>query len=487
MQKLGRYEILAELGRGAMGTVFQARDPRIDRTVAIKTVTVAASDAHEAEEYLKRFFREAQAAGKLAHPGIVTVFDVDEEPAGKVPFIVMEFVAGSTLDALAKKGVAPAQALDYVKQVAEALHYAHANGIVHRDVKPANIIVTAEGRAKIMDFGVAKLAQTELTVAGQVLGTPSYMSPEQLTGEKVDGRSDLFSLGVVLYYLLTGAKPFTGESVNEVALKIVQKEAKPPSQVNPALTAECDYVIARAMAKSPAERYQTGQQFADDLEDLRNHRIPRSKQAPITERTMPNAPVAAAESPETLVMGSTQLTAKTPSPPAPAGGMRRRLPVAARIAIMAGLLLIIGAGMGFLFHRGKPDAPAIPADIDTTATIPQQVETPTGQTAHLRVHGFHPFYRGELSVYVDDKDLQIIPLHSGGARRGRFFFSKAIPLEGSFDRLVTVPAGAHRLKIWVQAGNGFEDSKEIEANFPADSEKELEVSFRRRELHLEWR
>jgi hypothetical protein len=186
-------------------------------------------------------------------------------------------------------------------------------------------------------------------------------------------------------------------------------------------------------------------------------------------------------------MGSTQLTAKTPSPPpsaAPTFWQRLwRLPITARIAILAGVLLIVGAGMGFVFHRGKPEIP----DIAESTTVPAQIETPTGATAQLRVHGFHPFYRGELSVYVDNKDLQIIPLHSGGVRRGKFFFSKSVPLEGSFDKVVTVPAGTHRLKIWVQAGSGFEDAKEIEANFPADTEKELEVSFRRRELHLEWK
>src|SRR5579872_2981293 len=229
MQQLGRYEILAELGRGAMGTVFKARDPRIGRIVAIKTISIASGSPKEEKEFRERFFREAQAAGRLAHPGIVTIHDVSEE--GQTPFIVMEFIAGKTLDELAP--LPPAKALELVRQVAEALDYAHAQGIVHRDIKPANIIVTEDGRAKITDFGIAKHGTTEFTISGQVLGTPSYMAPEQLTGEKLDGRADLFSLGIVLYILLTGNKPFAGESLTQITFKLAYQEPAPATQVNP--------------------------------------------------------------------------------------------------------------------------------------------------------------------------------------------------------------------------------------------------------------
>ena len=231
MQQLGRYEILAELGRGAMGAVFRARDPRIDRIVAIKTIAVAGAGAGSLEDYRERFFREAQAAGRLSHPGIVTIFDVAEDQPTLTPFIVMEFADGMPLDEfVATAGTLPFdQALDIVQQIAEALNYAHAAGIVHRDIKPANIIVSAEGRMKIADFGIAKIALTEATLLGQVMGTPAYMSPEQINGKAVDGRSDLFSLGVIAYWLLTGVKPFTGDTVTAICLQVATREPDGPA------------------------------------------------------------------------------------------------------------------------------------------------------------------------------------------------------------------------------------------------------------------
>ena len=176
MERLGRYEIQSELGRGAMGTVFQARDPKIDRIVAIKTIALFGISPEEEQEYRERFFREAQAAGRLTHPGIVTIHDVGEEETTQAPYIVMEHISGQTLESLAKgseERLPQETTLDLVKQIAEALDYAHAQGIVHRDIKPANIIVTPEGRAKITDFGIAKLALTQFTMPGQMLGTPS--------------------------------------------------------------------------------------------------------------------------------------------------------------------------------------------------------------------------------------------------------------------------------------------------------------------------
>ncbi len=280
MKRLGRYQIVKELGRGGMGTVYQARDPKIDRVVAIKTINIEGQSRADAKEFRERFFREAQAAGALSHPGIVTIYDVGEDQPTKTTFIVMEYVEGKTLEELAQSKRLPlATSLDLAKQVAEALDYAHSRNIVHRDIKPANIIVTSEGRAKITDFGIAKLEKAQLTQTGTVLGTPAYMSPEQLTGGTVDGRSDIFSLGIIVYWLLTGNKPFSGESTSSVNYKIVYQDPVPPTRLDPSLPPDCDFVLQRALAKEQGKRFQNGREFADDLEDLKAGRPPGTRTA----------------------------------------------------------------------------------------------------------------------------------------------------------------------------------------------------------------
>src|SRR6204780_3421636 len=280
-ERFGRYEILTELGRGAMGVVYKARDPKINRVVAVKTVSLAGQSADDELEYRERFFREAEAAGRLSHPGIVTIFDVGEEPETHAPYIVMEFVAGQSLDKvlLARNDnkLPPEVALQVALELAEALDCAHGQGVVHRDLKPANILVTDEGHAKIADFGIAKLNLATQTLAGRALGTPAYMSPEQLSGESVDGRSDLFSLGVVLYTILTGYRPFQGNSAATVSFKVVNRDPVPATVFDTDLPHGLDYIIGRAMAKDPAQRYQRGMEMASDIQALREGRDPRNE------------------------------------------------------------------------------------------------------------------------------------------------------------------------------------------------------------------
>ena len=272
---LGRYEIVAEVGRGAMGAVYKARDPKIDRLVAIKTVLLHQSVIHEQEEFRRRFFLEAKAAGRLLHPGIVALFDVGEHPDTSDPYIVMEYIEGQTLrELIASNGkkLPVDDALRIAQQLAEALDYAHTQGVVHRDIKPANILITKEGQAKISDFGIAQLDLTHMTLPGRVLGTPAYMSPEQLEGEQVDGRSDLFSLGAILYTSVTGYRPFQGNSATTVCYKVANRDPLAATALAPELPHELDAVIARALAKNPAERYQRGKDFADELRKLREKR-----------------------------------------------------------------------------------------------------------------------------------------------------------------------------------------------------------------------
>ena len=275
-QRIGRYEILQELGRGAMGAVYKARDPQIDRTVALKVILTGNLSAQDLQHYKERFYREAQAAGKMSHPGIVTVYDVAEDASGQ-PYLVMEFVEGTTLDhLLVPPGSAPGgerpplgQLLDIGAQVAEALDYAHRRGVIHRDIKPANILITSESKAKIADFGIAKLAGSQLTQVGQLMGTPAFMSPEQWTGSAVDSRSDLFSLGAVLYWMFTGEKPFAGDTVTAISFKVVQGSPIPARQLNPALPAAIDNILSRCLAKNPEGRYPTGKELAADLEAVK--------------------------------------------------------------------------------------------------------------------------------------------------------------------------------------------------------------------------
>jgi len=268
MDRIGRYKIVRELGRGAMGVVYHAIDPNIGRPVAIKTIQFSSVRKPEEQERLReRLFREARSAGMLSHPGIVTIYDVEQQ--GDLAYIAMEYVDGPTLDQMLSETetVTAGQMFGILGQTAVALDYAHLKGIVHRDIKPANIMIAADGTAKITDFGIAKITASEnLTMTGSIVGTPHYMSPEQVQGKQVDGRSDQFSLAVIAFEMLTGEKPYTGEHLTTVVYKIVAEEPVPPHRLNPTLSTAIEIALRKAMAKRPEARYRNCQEFIGSLE-----------------------------------------------------------------------------------------------------------------------------------------------------------------------------------------------------------------------------
>jgi serine/threonine-protein kinase len=460
--QLGRYEIVAELGRGAMGAVFRARDPRIDRTVAIKTIAVPAASAIEAEQYRQRFFREAQAAGRLSHPGIVTIFDVGEDEAAHTPFIVMECVDGQSLDRLvaaAPSCMLPrAIALELVQHIAEALDYAHSQSIVHRDIKPANIIVTAGGQPKIADFGIAKVAMTEMTLPGQVLGTPAYMSPEQLNGKAVDGRSDLFSLGVIAYWLLTGVKPFDGATLTEICVQVVTKDPTPPSQMAAGISGDWDYVLARALAKDPAMRYQRCSELAADVEDLRAGSRPRSIAQ--SDRTQ-----ILARAEQTVSLPGNTMVGIAPHSSAPlqhqaAAAISPRRSKMLIYLLAAAFLLLLGAGItAASFSRSRP--------------------------ATLQIVGQYPFRQGEIYIWVDGDLRYHDELHSASNARGK----TARTPSGHESLALTIPvtAGRHTVRVQVDAaGQIYDHDTAIPGLFRAYSQKTLTVNFASKNLDLHW-
>ena len=323
---LGRYEIEKELGRGAMGVVYLGRDPKINRMVAIKTMMLEeGSDGESTKSVKERFFREAESAGTLNHPNIVRIFDAGDE--NDVAYIAMELLDGHDLVRYGQKdALLPVEkALDYIAIVADALDYAHAQGIVHRDIKPANVMLLNDGSIRVADFGIARITSSSKTATGTVMGTPSYMSPEQVAGKKVDGRSDLFSLAVSLFELTTGEKPFKGgDGIGTLLFQIANDPHPDAMTINPRLPAGLSAVINKALAKNPDERFQRGSEFAASIRAvLKGGPAPAVvAPAPLTPTaTPPETPPApksavAARAERTL---SPENTAPIPAPaPAPA-------------------------------------------------------------------------------------------------------------------------------------------------------------------------
>jgi len=271
VSKLGRYQIVAELGKGAMGVVYRALDPMLDRTVAIKTINMAL-ELEEMGEYEARFYQEAKAAGGLNHPNIVTIYDIGK--SGHVAYMAMELLDGKELRAMMAPGkpMPVANAVDIAAQVAEGLGYAHEHDVVHRDIKPANIMIVRGGLVKIADFGIAHMRSTNIrTQTGTLLGSPKYLSPEQVAGKRAEPSSDIFALGVILYEMVTGKAPFTGEDVTGIMFQILNFVPPPPSSLNREAPEMLDFIAAKALAKSPQNRYSDVREMARDLRECGKH------------------------------------------------------------------------------------------------------------------------------------------------------------------------------------------------------------------------
>ncbi len=331
-EQYGRYRIIAELGRGAMGVVYKAHDPQIDRIIALK---VLRRDRVTSNEFVRRFLKEAMAVGRLSHPSIVTVYDVGQDH-GTI-FIAMEFLEGLPLDELAgNQRLSLEQIINIGMQTAQALHYAHRQGIIHRDIKPSNIIYSPGGCIHVTDFGIAHIEDTSghtMTQVGEILGTPRYMSPEQIMGRELDGRADLYSLGVILYQLTTGRHPFQGETLAAIFHAITLNLPEAPNALEPSLPGPLSAVIMRLLAKDPAQRFADGNQVAEALQQC----LPASK---------------------------------PPSRPQPPPGSKRWL------GLLLGLLVMVLMAGGYMYLQTspKPPPPAPPQN-----QVGDQVKQPVRQ------------------------------------------------------------------------------------------------------------
>jgi serine/threonine-protein kinase len=343
-QAFGRYKITGELGRGAMGAVYRAVDPLIDREVAIKTLL---PDLPEdlMGDVRERFLREARSAGRLNHPNIVTIYDVGK--SGNLAYMAMEFLQGEELRSLLSSGqpLPIARAIDIAAQVAEGLAYAHQHGVVHRDIKPANVMLSVTGRAKITDFGIARMRSAEVrTQTGIVLGSPRYMSPEQVAGKRAEPRSDIFALGVILYEMLTGRPPFTGEDVTSVMFQIMNLVPPPPSSINPRAPEVLDFIVTKAIAKAVDDRYASADELAKDLREVAKqidttvHTLTATR-PPVRPKVDTDAAQALAQSIPDTRRADAEITTLG-STPAPALGLSRAfdsLNATMRLAVNTGM------------------------------------------------------------------------------------------------------------------------------------------------------
>lgn len=373
-QQLGRYELGAEIGRGATGVVYKARDPIIDRVVALKTVDFRSFGANQAVEQ-GRFFQEAKSAGRLSHPNIVTIYDAGE--AQGCAYIAMELLEGASLREMldGRPPIAVGRALEITAQIARGLAYAHEHGVVHRDVKPANVILVGSRRAKITDFGIARFNTASQTAQKELAGSPKYMSPEQIRGEEVDGRSDLFSLGTMLYEMVTGRPPFDGPNLPAIMKSVVEQAPQQPSSVHAEVPREVDKLIARLLAKSPDDRYPSARALLRDLSsllkkyntkgssDTRDETLQRAKRIKEARRRR------VSDGETTIVMGV--IGGNEPPPKR----KERKLPVAAFYGMgAAGLALLVVIGL--YMRESEPLAAAIPAIETAPPQVIEVADTP---------------------------------------------------------------------------------------------------------------
>jgi serine/threonine protein kinase len=431
--QIGKYQILERVGRGGMGVLYRGVDPVLDREVAIKLML--ADFADDTEHLRPRFYREAKSVARLQHRNIVTVFEFAEE--GTTPYIVMEFLRGTSLQARleAEPPLTIDDKLDIVQQLCSGLGYAHEQGIVHRDVKPANIFLLTDSTVKLLDFGIAKLTTSNLTRQGDVLGSPSYMSPEQVLGkENVDGRADVFSAGVVLFELLAGRKPFEGDTTTAIVLKILHEEAPAVDSIHPGIPSRLAAVVKRSLEKDADKRYQTAADFARDLQIVRRS---------LTTNEMHTIAMSGPIGPDTLAGGGPKIDI------APAPAKRNwALPV----GIGAGVLAAAAVAVMMI---GRPSAPPKPTGTTTTTT-------PTGKPDGTTISPPPPKLIDAIAPPPSGTNLQVTSEPAGAA----------ISLDGKDTKLVTPTSlvlagtGSHRLRL---SKRGFQS---VDARLtPADVEK----------------
>jgi serine/threonine-protein kinase len=472
LNKVGRYEIRHELGRGTMGIVYLADDPALQRQVALKTIDIAFQvPAAERAGFEERFGVEARVAGRLSHPGIVVVHDVGRDADSGVLYMALEYLEGQTLADLAAAGEFPPwrETLAIVAKLARALHHAHENGVVHRDVKPANVMLLHTGEPKIMDFGIAKSPHIALTSAGQLFGTPLYMSPEQALGLPVDGRSDLFSLGSIAYMLLAGQQAFHADNVFQVLARVAQEQPTPATELEPTLPHDVDVFLARALAKAPAARYQDGQAMARDAEALIEGR-------PLTPATSDDesplsalvAEAAAPQRPETHAI---------PPPTAP-GPPRRVSATGLAVAAIASLLV---AAVVFVIWPARPlpdgaaaiDVPAARVAPPVTAPVASPPAAPAA-AGRLAIDFEHHLKSGLLRVFVDGDPVLEEELDARRKKKVLLFTVS----QGVVRETLDVAPGKHTVRVQVKWGDNVR-SQSVAGTFREGATRRLTVRIGR--------
>jgi serine/threonine protein kinase len=487
-QSLGRYLIEAEIGRGAMGVVYRAYDPQIGRQVAIKTISLTGQEFADQQEYRARFLREVRAAGRLSHPGVVTIFDAGQDPEIQEPYLVMEYVTGEPLSRILarQRKLNMPLALQYAQEIAEALDYAHNQGVVHRDIKPANILITEDGHAKIADFGVAWLRH-EITQIGEVVGSPAYMAPEQMSGKQGDARSDLFSLGVVLYSMITGFRPFQGNSAKTVVFKVMNIDPVPVTSFQTEVSPELDAIVSRAIAKDPEDRYPSGAALARAIQKFRETGSgPTDTASFMTASLHADAPHADKKNAFAAKMY-----------------LRYSLPAAIFLVAIAGLL--------FAWRMTNVRNVPLPADVIAelrlhpirphalTATQSQraviekarprrtrarkspEASLPTAApaaTAKVQVEIQHHFSAARASLWFDDKLVSDQNLR-GDDQKHSLLRTVEINQVTSFQ----FPAGKHSLQIRVLSpSNNYDQIETLDVDLAANSERVLSVNCSKRKM-----